>query len=50
VAVSMSGMSLSLSTVVPRNGTSKKARAEWTRELADQIADMIEMPRRVKNV
>ena len=46
VSVTLDGASFSLSTTVPKNSTSKAAKAAWVLELADQIADFVEMPRK----
>ena len=46
VAVTLDGASFTLSTVVPKHSTSKASKAAWIRDLADQIADFVEMPRK----
>lgn len=48
VSVTMDGASFVLSTTVPKHSTSKASKAAHVRDLADQIADFVEMPRRRK--
>jgi len=48
VSVTMDGMSFSMTTTVPKHTTSKGAKASHVRDLADHIADCIELPRRKK--
>jgi hypothetical protein len=48
VTVSLDGMSFTMSAVVAKHSTSKKDKALNIRDLADQIADFVEMPRKKK--
>ena len=48
VSVPLDGASHVLSVQVPKNSTNKTAKAAWIRDLADQIADFVEMPRKRK--
>lgn len=48
VLVTLDDMSFSMGTTVPRNLTSKAAKAAHVRDLADHIADCIELPRKAR--
>lgn len=48
VRVTMDDMVFSMSTVVPKNLTTKAAKAANVRDLADHIADCIELPRKAR--
>lgn len=48
VLVTLDDMSFSMSTTVARFSTSKASKAAHVRDIADHIADCIELPRKVR--
>ena len=48
VRVTMDDTVFSMSAVVPKHLTTKAAKAAHVRDLADHIADCIELPRKVR--
>ena len=48
VTVTLDGMSFTMTAIVPKYSTNNAAKAANIRDLADQIADFVEMPRKAK--